>query len=55
VLSRNAALVDPFAARGYTEGMRARRAAAPPRGMETFLPDFLHDFSGGVGLRAASR
>jgi hypothetical protein len=44
VFSRNPALVAPFRARGYRPGMRPARAAAP-RGMETFLPDLLSDFS----------
>jgi hypothetical protein len=46
VISRNRALVAPFRARGYTPGMRpTRTAAAPPRGMETFLPDLLEALS----------
>jgi hypothetical protein len=44
VWSRNAALIAPFRARGYTRGMRPCRVA-PPRGMETLLPDLLADFS----------
>jgi hypothetical protein len=44
VLSRDPALVAPFRARGYTEGMRPRRSG-PPAGMETFLPALLADFS----------
>ena len=44
VWSRNPALVAPFRARGYTPGLRPARGA-PPRGMETFLPDLLADFS----------
>jgi hypothetical protein len=44
VLSRNPAFVAPFRARGYTPGMRPSRLA-PPRGMETLLPDLLADFS----------
>lgn len=42
VLSRNAALVAPFLARGYAPGMWP---AGKSRGMETFLPDLLRDFS----------
>jgi hypothetical protein len=45
VLSRNAAFIAPFRARGYTAGMRPSRLG-PPRGMETLLPDLLADFSG---------
>lgn len=45
VFSRAAALVAPFRARGYAPGMRPSRAAAPPRGLETLLPDLLSDFS----------
>jgi hypothetical protein len=43
VLSRNAAFVDAFVARGYRRGMwpeTARRSS-----MEHFLPEFLEDFS----------
>jgi hypothetical protein len=44
VLSRDAALVAPFRARGYAAGMRpAPRAPHPP--MASFLPGFLRDFS----------
>jgi hypothetical protein len=46
VLSRNAALVAPFRARGYTPGLRPARTSHPPAGMETFLPDLLADLSG---------
>jgi hypothetical protein len=45
VFSRNPALVAPFRARGYQPGMRPSREGAPPRGMETLLPDLLADFS----------
>jgi len=44
VWSRNPAFIAPFRARGYTPGLTPARAA-PPRGMETFLPDLLADFS----------
>ena len=44
VFSRNPAFVAPFVARGYTPGLRPSRRA-PPRGMETLLPDLLVDFS----------
>jgi len=44
VWSRNPAFIAPFRARGYTPGLRPARVA-PPRGMETFLPDLLADFS----------
>jgi hypothetical protein len=42
VLSRNPALIAPFQARGYGPGMWP---AGKTRGMETFLPDLLRDFS----------
>jgi hypothetical protein len=44
VWSRNPAFLAPFRARGYTPGLRPARGA-PPRGMETLLPDLLADFS----------
>ena len=44
VFSRNPAFIAPFRARGYTPGLRPARVA-PPRGMETLLPDLLADFS----------
>ena len=44
VWSRNPALIAPFLARGYVPGLRPARLA-PPRGMETLLPDLLADFS----------
>ena len=47
VISRRPALIDPFRARGYVDGMRPRTDGAPP-GMETFLPDLLADFSPAV-------
>ena len=47
VISRQAALVDAFRARGYNPGMRPPTLASPP-GMETFLPNFLADFSSGL-------
>lgn len=45
VLSRRRAFIEPFLARGYLPGIRARRTDSPVRGMETFLPDLLVDFS----------
>jgi hypothetical protein len=44
VISRNPTLLKPFAARGYTPGMIPRQPPPHP-GMETFLYDFLEDFS----------
>jgi hypothetical protein len=44
VLSRNAALIDAFRARGYTPGMRVRTGGAHP-GLETFMNDLLSDLS----------
>ncbi len=44
VLSRNASLLQPFIARGYSAGMRPHRTGSRP-GLESFLPDFLADFS----------
>ncbi len=44
VLSRNPTFIAPFHARGYAPGLTPARVA-PPRGMETFLPDLLADFS----------
>jgi hypothetical protein len=44
ILSRNPALLQPFLARGYTPGMRPHRVGSRP-GLESFLPDFLADFS----------
>ena len=44
VFSKNPALVEPFVARGYVPGMWPR-GKARARGMETFLPDLLRDFS----------
>jgi len=44
VLSRRAALVEPFVARGYVGGMRPGRSG-PRQGLETFLFSFLRDFS----------
>ena len=44
VISRNAAFVERFVARGYTPGMLPlHRTKARP--LERFLPDFLADFS----------
>jgi len=44
VISGNPALLAPFRARGYREGMRPLQDGAPP-GLETFLPALLADFS----------
>jgi hypothetical protein len=44
VLSRRAELVQPFLSRGYVSGMRPQRSGAV-RGLETFLPNLLTDFS----------
>jgi hypothetical protein len=44
VFSKNRAFVEPFLARGYVPGMWPR-GKARARGMETFLPDLLRDFS----------
>jgi hypothetical protein len=44
VFSKNDAFVEPFRRRGYVPGMWPT-GKAPPRGMETFLPDLLRDFS----------
>jgi hypothetical protein len=44
VFSKNEAFVQAFIRRGYVPGMWPR-GNAPPRGMETFLPDLLRDFS----------
>lgn len=44
VLSRKAALVAPFLARGYAAGMTPR-GAGPHPGLESFLFAFLRDFS----------
>lgn len=44
VLSRDAALVEPFIGRGYARSMVPGDASAP---MESFLVGFLNDFSGG--------
>jgi hypothetical protein len=44
VLSRNPGLLRPFLARGYRPGMRPG-PGAPLAGLESFLPDFLVDFS----------
>jgi hypothetical protein len=48
VISRRRELVEPFCRRGFTPGFVP--AQPPPhRGMETFLYDFLSDFSSGNG------
>jgi hypothetical protein len=44
VISRNPDLLEPFRARGYTPGIIPRQPP-PHSGMETFLYDFLEDFS----------
>lgn len=44
VISRNRNLLEPFRARGYTPGIIPRQPP-PHSGMETFLYDFLEDFS----------
>lgn len=44
VISKDASLIQPFLGRGYVPGMVPGEASAP---MESFLPDFLRDFSGG--------
>jgi hypothetical protein len=49
VISRNRDLLEPFAARGYTPGIIPRQSPPHP-GMETFLYDFLEDFSTPPGI-----
>ena len=49
ILSRNAALLQPFLARGYTPGMRPHRPGKR-LGLESFLPDFLRDFSSSAAV-----
>jgi hypothetical protein len=44
VLSRDAALLEPFRARGYVPGMRPGKSAPHPP-MASFLRNFLRDFS----------
>jgi hypothetical protein len=44
VLSKDSALIEPFRARGYIPGMRARASATEP-GLESFMTDLLFDFS----------
>jgi hypothetical protein len=44
VFSRNDALLEPFRNRGYSPGLIPTQPP-PHRGMETFLYDFLADFS----------
>jgi hypothetical protein len=44
VLSRRAALLEPFLRRGYTRGMRPR-LDGPHAGLDSFLVSFLTDFS----------
>jgi hypothetical protein len=50
VLSRNAALLEPFVARGYTPGMRPQRGDHVTR-MDEFLPNLLSDYSTGPTAR----
>jgi len=50
VLSRDAALLQPFVARGYTPGMRPKRGAHVAR-MDQFLPNLLSDYSSGPTAR----
>jgi hypothetical protein len=47
VLSRDASVLEPFLARGYTAGLVARQPP-PHEGMESFLPHLLADFSFGA-------
>jgi hypothetical protein len=47
VLSRDASVLEPFLARGYTPGLVPRQPP-PHEGMESFLPHLLADFSSGV-------
>lgn len=49
VISRNEALLEPFRKRGYSPGLIPTQPP-PHRGMETFLYDFLADFSTPEGL-----
>jgi hypothetical protein len=49
VFSRNNALLEPFRKRGYSPGLIPNQPP-PHRGMETFLYDFLADFSTPEGL-----
>jgi hypothetical protein len=49
VISRNGALLEPFRKRGYSPGLIPNQPP-PHRGMETFLYDFLADFSTPKGL-----
>jgi hypothetical protein len=44
ILSRDPDLLAPFAARGYTRGVIPDQPA-PWQGMESFMPNFLEDFS----------
>ncbi|UCF89984.1 MAG: sulfatase-like hydrolase/transferase [Desulfobacterales bacterium] len=44
IISRNPRFMDPFAARGFTAGLIPRQPPPHP-GMETFLYNFLEDFS----------
>lgn len=52
VISRDPALLAPFVARGYVEGLRPGRMVAAS-GMEDFLERFVADFSGAPSSRAA--
>jgi hypothetical protein len=54
VLSRDASVLEPFLARGYTPGLVPRQPP-PHDGMESFLPHLLADFSAGAeGTRSGS-
>jgi hypothetical protein len=44
VISRRESFLSPFRARGFKDGMMPQRSLPHP-GMESFLPDFLIDFS----------
>ncbi|MBT8371590.1 MAG: sulfatase-like hydrolase/transferase [Deltaproteobacteria bacterium] len=54
VISRNRDLLQPFRSRGYTPGLIPSQPP-PHRGMETFLYDFLSDFSTPMGDKDISR
>jgi hypothetical protein len=53
VMSRDAALVEPFLSRGYVRGMRPTLVEPPPP-MADFLPHLLEDFSTPDGPGAAA-
>ncbi|HWZ88366.1 MAG TPA: sulfatase-like hydrolase/transferase, partial [Polyangiaceae bacterium] len=54
VLSRAPALLQPFIARGYSAGLRPHRVGPRP-GLDSFLPDFLADFSSAPELKGEPR